>query len=302
MRNTDIVLYISPQYPGPNQNVTATLGSYVTNLDKANISWSINNEERSGGVGKKIFYFTMGNLGSPLGLTVMINTVDGQSIQKTMTVTPTDVDMLWEANNSYAPPFYKGKILAGSQGIFKVIAMPNLINQSGKVNMNNLSYVWTKDGDVQPDSSGWGKNYFIFQNSYLDKGNVVKVKVSDITGDANASGIVNLQTTNPKIIFYAEDPLLGINWEKSLSSGFRVNPNGETLVAEPYFFSPKNIKLSELAFSWFLNGQQIQPPSPKNALSVKSEAGQSGNTIIKVMIENTKTLFQSAEKEINVGF
>jgi len=37
----------------PKQNVTATLGSYATNLDKAYISWSINSQEMNKGVGKK---------------------------------------------------------------------------------------------------------------------------------------------------------------------------------------------------------------------------------------------------------
>ena len=62
----------------------------------------------------------------------------------------------------YVPPFIKEN-LAPSQGQFKVVAIPNLINQSGKVNMNNLSYVWKKDGKAQSDSSGLGKSSFIFK-------------------------------------------------------------------------------------------------------------------------------------------
>lgn len=302
VRDTDIVLNISPEFPNPNQSVTAMVSSYATNLDKAHISWLINNQETNKGVGKKIFYFTVGNLGSPLKLTAVINTVDGQSIQKTITITPTDVDILWEAYDSYTPPFYKGKALAPSQGAFKVVAMPNLINQTGKVNMDNLSYVWTKDYDTQPDSSGWGKSYFIFQNSYLDKENVVGVKVSDISGSANASGTIRLQTTKPKAIFYENDPLLGVRWEKALSDGLIINSDGKTLIAEPYFFSPKNINSSELTFDWFLNGEQIQTPIPKNILSIKPEAGQSGSAIVKIVINNINTLFQSVEKQIRVEF
>src|SRR3989338_5459408 len=80
VRSTDIVLDISPEFPMPKQNVTATLGSYATNLDKAYISWSINGQEMSKGVGKKVFFFTMGDLGSSVDLTATINTFDGQSI------------------------------------------------------------------------------------------------------------------------------------------------------------------------------------------------------------------------------
>lgn len=302
VRSTDIVLSLSPEFPNPNQNVTVTLGSFSTNLDKAYISWSVDSEESSSGIGKKTFLFTTKASNSPLTLTASINTIDGQSIQKTITITPTDVDMLYEAFDSYVPPFYKGKSLVGSQGIFKIVAMPNLMSQGQQVNMNNLSYVWTKDGDLQPNASGWGKSYFTLQNSYLDKVNEVKVKISDISGVSTASGTMQLFTSNPKIVFYENDFLLGTKWEKALTNGFQISTNGTTLVAEPYFFSPQNINSSNLTFEWSLNREGIQTPNPKNGLSVKPDAGQKGSALIKVVVNNIRTLFQSAEKEINVEF
>lgn len=302
VRDTDIVLSISPEYPSPNQDVNATLNSYVLDLNKANISWSVNSQELSIGIGKKSFSFRVGDNKSSIVLSVTIDTIDGQSILKTLTMKPAGVDMLWEAYDSYVPPFYKGKALVSSQGIFKVVAIPSLINQSGQVNINNLSYVWTKDGSVYSDSSGWGKNYLIFQNSYLDKGNSVSVKISDISGGANASGRITLRTVNPKVIFYENDPLLGTKWEIALNNGVTINPKGETLVAEPYFFSPNNIDSSKLSFDWSINGEKTETPNFKNVLSVKPEAGQSGNAIIKVIVNNTQTLFQSIEKQIQISF
>ncbi|MFA6586128.1 MAG: hypothetical protein WCS86_03130 [Candidatus Paceibacterota bacterium] len=302
VRNTDIILSISPEYPTPNQNVTATLGSHTVDLDKANITWSAGNQQMNSGIGKKSFSFKMENLGTPLTLSATIDTIDGQSLSKTMTITGADVDILWEAYDAYTPPFYKGKALAPSQGMFKIVAIPNLINQSGKVNINNLSYAWMKDGKVQSDSSGWGKNSFIFQNSYLDKNNVIKVTASDITGGINASRKITILTSNPKILFYKNDPTLGIRWEESLKDGFTIDTNGETIVAEPYFFSPKNINSSNLTFDWSLNGGGIQTPDPKNVLSIKPDSGQTGSAMIKVVINNVNTLFQSMEKQIQVSF
>ena len=302
VRDTDIVLSISPQYPSQNQSVNATLNSHSINLDKANIFWSVNDQETSGGIGKKSFSFKTEDTGSFTVLSVTIDTVDGQSISKTMTITPAELDMLWEAYDSYTPPFYKGKALVTSQGTLKIVAVPSIINQNGKVNINNLSYVWKKDSKTQSDSSGWGKNYFIFQNSYLDKGNIIEVKVSDISGGASTSGKITLNTTNPKILFYQNDPALGVKWERTLNNGFTINPNGETLTVEPYFFSPQNLNSADLVFDWSLNGEKIQTPSPKNILSIKPEAGQSGSATIKVVVNNIKTLFQSIEKQISVSF
>jgi len=302
IRSTDLVLTISPEHPESKEDVTATLNSYSTDLDKANIVWSINGQEKNSGIGKKSFYFKMEDMGYSTILSVSIDTIDGQNILKTTTINPANVDMLWEASDSYVPPFYKGKALAPSQGTFKVTAIPNLINQDGKVNINNLSYTWKKDGKIQTKSSGWGKNSFTFINSYLDKDNVIEVQVSDISGYTNASGKITLKTTNPKIIFYKNDPESGTRWETALSNGFRINPNGEILTIEPYFFSPKNLNSSSLKFDWFLNKEQIETPNPKNILSIKPEAGQSGNATIKIDINNINTLFQSMSKQIEVSF
>ena len=40
----------------------------------------------------------------------------------------------------------------------------------------------------------------------------------------------------------------------------------------------------------------------KNSLSVKPDAGQKGSALIKVVVNNIRTLFQTAEKEISVQF
>ena len=302
VRDTDIVLNITPENPGPNQDVNATLNSYAINLDKTNISWSLNNQERMTGIGKKSFFFKTGNSGLSIILSITIETIDGQSISKTMTITGASVDLLWEAYDAYTPPFYKGKTLVLSQGQFKVVAIPNLINQNEKVIPSNLSYVWTQDGTKKLDSSGWGKNFFVFQNSYLDKENVVEVIASNISGSSNASGKIILRTTNPKILFYENDPSLGVKWENALNNGFIINKNGTIIVAEPYFFSPKNIASSELSFDWFLGGQKTETPDPKNILSIKPDTGQSGVSTIKTVINNINTLFQNTEREINVAF
>jgi hypothetical protein len=302
VRNTDVNLSLAPENPAPNQSVTATLGSQAINLDKANISWSINGENLNQGIGKKSFSFNTGKAGSLVVLSVSIDTIDGQSISKNLTFTPAGVDMLWEAPDAYTPPFYKGMTLVPSQGAFKVVAIPSIMSTNGKVNPNNLSYTWIKDGKIQTNSSGWGKSSFVFQNSYLDKTNSIEVKVSDISGSANASGKMTLRTTNPKILFYENNPSLGIMWNRTLSDGFVINADGSTLTVEPYFFSPKNLNASELTFDWSLNGTKIETPNPKNMLSIKPEQGQSGSATIKILINNIDTLFQSMTKQIQVSF
>lgn len=303
VQNTDISIDISPAFPKANQNVTAKLNTYVIDLSRANITWLINEQEVAIGIGKKTFSFTTGGVGENTTITAKIETIEGQSLIKSIRIVGTDVDMLWEATDSYVPPFYKGKALVAREGTFKVVALPSIQSKIGQINPNNLSYTWKRDYKGQPSASGWGKSAFVFKQSYLDKVSNIEVKVGDIYGTVNTSGKITLQGTQPKILFYEKSPLLGMQMQTSLNNtGFQVAKEGSTLVAVPYFFSPSDLNSANLKWEWFTGGNPISTPTIKNELSVKGVEGKSGTSRIKLIINNTKTLFQTAEKEINANF
>jgi hypothetical protein len=290
-----VVLTINPEYPKAGESVTASVSTFTADLDNAQISWILNGETMLTGVGKKNFSFTVGNSGFQTTLEVQIETLTGSLVNKKIVIAPSDIDMLWQAYNTYTPPFYKGKTLASNEGQIKVVAIPSIQNLAG------YSYTWRQDDKSKQDSSGYGKNSYVYQNSFLDDSNTVEVAVSDILGNSIGSGTISINPGSPKIIFYKKDQILGTNWGNSITDGYTLNKDGDTIVAEPYFFSLGDLNSSGYDFNWFLNGEQTTTPSPPNTLSIKPE-GSSGTATIKVIINNTKTLFQSMTKEINVNF
>ena len=296
LQSGDIVLGISPQYPKANQEVRASVSTYTVDLNNARITWILNGETMLEGIGKKSFSFNSGNSSFQTNLEVKIETISGSTINKKITISPSDIDMLWQSYNTYTPPFYRGKSLASAEGSVKVVAIPSNQNPAG------LNYKWKQDDKSKQDSSGYEKNYFIYTNSFLEDSNTVEVAVSDLFGNNIGLNTISITPGNPKILFYEKNTMLGIKWEKALSQ-ISINTNGNSIVAEPYFFSNKNLSSEGYQFNWFLNGEQIQTTSKqKNILSIKPEAGQSGTALIKIIINNTKTLFQSMEKTINVNF
>ncbi len=301
VRDTDISLEINPAFPSPNQDVTASLSSQVLDLNKALITWSENGQQKQSGIGKKEFRFSSAGLGMPTTISASIDTVDGSNFIKSATVQPAEVDMLYEAPDAYVPPFYKGRALPASQSRIKVVAIPFLSSGPGNSSAN-FSYSWSQDGRNQPEGSGWGNSSYTFQNSYLDNGNTVSVQVSDIVSRSGAAGSIKINTINPKIIFYRLDPSLGTDWNQALQDGFNVSLDGESIVAAPYFFSKSDPDSPGLSYTWTLNGQKLNTPSPKNILSVKPESGTSGTAEIKLTINNLGTLFQSISKTLQVNF
>lgn len=295
-QNNDIVLQINPPHPKANENVTASLSSYVSDLNKARISWTLNGQLAIDSVGQKTFSFNTGTSGSQTYLDVQIQTSTGSFINKKLTISPVNIDLLWEAKDAYVPPFYKGKALLSKEGSVKIVALPS------SNNTQKYLYSWKLDGENKPDSSGYGKNSYSFKNSYLEDNNLAEVSVSDLLGNTLGTGEITTKPGNPKMLFYQKDSALGTLWEKSLADGFRINPNGETIVVEPYFLSPKNLNSSDLEIKWSLGGSEIATPSIPNELSFKPQSGQSGSSAVKFSINNLKTLFLSLDKTLNVNF
>lgn len=302
VRSTDIVLEIYPENPTPNQNVTAKLSSYVADVSKSYITWSINGEQRSGGVGKSTFSFNTENLNN-IELIAMIETANGQNMTKVQNISPINVDILWEARDSYVPPFYKGKALVPKEGAFKVVAIPNVNTISGRVNTNNFSYTWEKDGQGQSKLSGWGKNSFVFYNSFLDRSNQISVKISNISGDINTESKISLNTSVPKILFYEKDPIFGIKMENAIDAeSFKIEKDNINIVALPYFISPKNLNSADLSFDWSINDSDISVENPRNELSLKPTRNKPGKATVRLFVVNTKAMISGIEKEININF
>jgi hypothetical protein len=295
IKSNDISLSLNPKDPGANETVYASISSYMTDLNKSFISWTLNGQTVVQGVGQKNFTFKTGDSGSQTSIDVKIDNADGSSTSKQIVVSPIGIDLLWEAYDSYVPPFYKGKALLTSEGTVKAVALMNSSKSSG------ASYNWKLDDTSKTDSSGYGKNFYVFKKSYLDRNNTVEIAASNLLGSSLGSGKITIANTNPKIVFYKKDPTLGTQWGKALEDNFRMDSGGETIVFEPYFISPKNLNSSDLNLTWTLGNSPIATPETKNELNIRPESS-GGSSKIKVSIENIKKMFLSANKEINVNF
>lgn len=292
----DLILSLNPNYPRANEEVSATVSSFSVDLEKTMISWLLDGKLSTQGVGQKSFNFKAGESGKTTSLEVNIETLDGTSITQKTNVVPADFDLIWEAQNSYTPPFYKGKALGTEEGSFKVVAIPSSSEMTG------LLYNWSLDGNSKIDSSGYGKSFYSFQKSFLDNQSEVEVNVSSLAGGIAGTQKITVPINKPKLLFYKKDPLFGTRWETSFSDKIFINSNGETIVLEPYFFSPKDLTSNTLETRWSLGDSEISQPKIKNQISIRPQAGESGSSKIKVVLKNLKTLFLNTEKEINVSF
>ena len=101
---TDII----PETPGAFQDVTIKLKSYSYNLLGSKITWTVDGKVVLSDTGAISYSFKTKDVGKATNIVITILT-GGETIQKGISIQPQNVDMLWEAPDSYVPPFYKGK-------------------------------------------------------------------------------------------------------------------------------------------------------------------------------------------------
>ncbi len=296
-----IFMKISPENPAPGENVNISLSSYTANLDTVLIMWSLNGSTTSSGNGKKTFSTRVGEVGSTTSIVATIFLPDGE-IEKRVTLRPSSLTLLWQAHDSYTPPFYRGKALPGADTDIKVVAMPELQNTINYTSHKNLTYEWKKDYNNDQEASGYGNNYIIYTNDYLERVNTIGVTATTIDQKYSSSGQVSIPSFKPKLSFYRVDSKLGTLFNKEISGTHFINEQ-DVIRAVPYFMSPKNIQVPTLVFRWYINDNLMNISNLyKTKIPLKVGEGISGKSKLRLEIEDSTRIFQTASKEINVEF
>jgi len=301
---SSISVNLTPENPSPNENTTITLSSYTSNLDSVLISWFVNGLPVQGGksgIGKKSFSLNAPATGSVTTVRALIS-LPGGEIEKKITIKPSVMVLLSQAIDSYVPPFYRGKALPTADSEIKVVAMPEIKNAGGTVNPKNLVYTWKRNYNNEVEGSGYGQNFFVYINDYLEDSDNIGVTASTVDQQYSSQASLDIRATQPRISFYKNDGQLGTLWEEALGDGHRIQGD-EIVVAEPYFISPKEIQNPVLVWNWFINDNMVQTPIyRKNFMPLRAETGTSGESKLRLEIENNEQLLGTASKEISIEF
>ena len=276
------------------------LESYSTALDRATISYIVNGKVVSKGSGLTDFTTNAGPIGSTSKITVRILTANGQTVERTVTIAPADIDLIWQAS-SYVPPFYQGKALYPHQGLITFTAIPN--TSAGKnvaKSLGSYIYTWKKDGDVLGDFSGYGKNTFTLRGSIISRAFTMEVEVSTASGVSIGRATATVKPQSPKIAFYENSPLLGVLYNENLKD-IKMQGKELSLSAVPYFFNTGG-EPANLQYKWTMNGKIIPTQNDPSILTVRNDTGSDGNSTIGLQVSNTLKALQFASDSLSINF
>ena len=245
----------NPKTPGENEEVTVTLDSFSTDLNSAEIIWYQEKDPIKQGVGEKSIKVRTGEFGQVINLTAVIISNLGVKKEKKITITPSEIDMLWEAQ-TYTPPFYKGKAIPTFKSLVKVTAIPRYGKASSEPRQFMYSWKYNRTLTV---GQGLGRNSALIKMGYADTPVPVSVDVS-LPGDEWAGQRTdNIRGGEAVVRFYEQAPLLGINFNKALGKEVTGSGNQFTIKAVPYFFSKEDVDEGVLIYTWRLGNSNVVP-------------------------------------------
>lgn len=286
-----------PQFPGPFEPIAVDVEDFSRDLNKIDISWSVNGKIEQRGVGLKRFRLNTGALGTITNISINM----GGDIHQ-LTVRPATTDLLWQTD-TYAPPFYKSKALHSNQDPIIVVAEPFFLNSQGvRLDPEKLIYRWKQNGKFNDFASGYGKKTFKIVPSVLLKPIDVEVDVSSVDGIFHSVSSISVPNSKTEVLLYENHPLYGIIFEKSLNGGeFPITNHEVRIIGTPFFFSEEQKKLGQLVYDWKLNNSSVNQPG-NEVIFRKPEGSGEGRSFVSLGIKNTERFAQASSASLYVQF
>ena len=283
--------------PKPNQPFSISITSFSSNLNKSTIYWYVNNELESSGIGVIKHNFIAPGAGKVMRIGLRVETDGGNIIKKEYEVAPALVDLVYETNN-YTPPFYKGKSIYTYQSTAIIHALPIIIEEGVRKNAKDLVYTWEVNGSAQQDSSGYGRNIFLYNGGVLSQPALITVTVESGTSGQVALGEILMEPADPEVLLIQEHPLYGL----LNNSGGYIESNSRNIIvhAIPLFSSVPTREYSSLEYVWSLNGKLLGKENNNSIMAFQTNEGDEGTANLSVRIDNDVNFLQSASTAIQV--
>jgi hypothetical protein len=290
--NGDASISLDPKNPSPNSPVTVTLVSYTFNVNTATITWTSGGKILQKGVGLKKITLQTGTVGQTIPLHITATTADGTTVTLDSNISPESVDLVYEAQENYVPPFYKGKALPGEGSFVKFVALPNMSEGRGKIDPSAISYSWYVNGDFLDDASGIGRQSATIGLEILQNSTIVKVQATAPYGVV-AEKEIEVFPHDIMPILYPYDEILGANYSSLVGKRFESTKEF-TFLLEPFFLSTKGSLANSVNYLWSLDGLPVTPVDGR-LLSLRPKENSYGSKTLSIAISQDKRRLQKGE-------
>lgn len=290
---------IFPQIPKPGQTIKVELRSSILALERATISWFVNNKAYQSGVGLTNIQSKTGSSGSSLTFKAVVS-LDGKKYEKSSRVSPASVDLIWQAR-SYTPPMYKGKALFPYQGEVTLVAMPDMVENGVRLSSKNLIYTWKANGTRIKDSGGIGKDTITVESDVIVRPIEIAVEAMSVSGKTAATQNIVLEYAEPVVVLYEDNPLYGPLYHQALGGSINLQEQEIWVKAAPYYFSTPNHHVDRaIAFDWNINSGSTG--QRQSTIILRHNGEQSGQSVLSVKTTSPNRVMQNSAGTVTINF
>lgn len=290
-QSADMAITATPGNPAPGQQVFLKAQSFSLDLNQTVITWKYNGALITSGTGKTEIVVTAPKAGQT---GIIIATTSGTIIPATASITlrPASVDLLWEAADSYTPPFYKGKALPADGALIRVVGIP-----AATAPKNNV-FKWSHNDEIQQDSSGYNKSSFVFQNGALATSDTVELTLE--SGSFVGTNAVTITPVSPSLVAYQNNDGF-INYAIGSTQSITTNQAGLILHFEPFFFSFLGSIMDSLNIEMSAGDTAIAGDPRVNELRL-SRPDEGGESRVNLAISTVAYSLQHIERLFTILF
>ncbi len=290
-----IELNFSPIYPSEGDLVSVVLSSFGLDINNSEISWYKDSKFEKKGVGLKNYSFPISENGNVIKVSVKRGS---STLEQSIKISPSSMDVLWEVIGGYEPPFYKGKVTPIKGSRIKVVALPQIKDSKGMIPApETFVYSWKKDGSNFAGQSGYGSNSFSYSPQILDRENTINVSASGLSKSLSKN--LTVTPASSEIHFYKYDLAYGPLYNRALKDNQNINQRKINILAEPYFIFTDNINDPSLVTEWKINNMVTKSPSA-NLVSLDI-ADRINKIDAEFKTDNQSQLLQSMTRRIRLN-
>lgn len=277
-----LTLTMSPEYPAPGETVQLSVTSYALDINRSLITWKAGEKVITEGEGVTKTSVQAGQAGSVTTVSVEVTSENGQSGYAEARIAPSDMQILW-TSDSYVPPFFKGKKVAGPSAKIDAYASVYFTNGTRTIPEKDIIYTWYRGNTLLGTISGRGKSRATFTGPVFGS-ETFRVIAESADRSQYAESSLLITAHEPELKLYENHPLFGVLYHRAIVGQVNTMEKELKVTAVPYFAHTESPQT--LSYEWSVNDRNIVPHPEEPETLVINAGGFSGIANLSLVAMN----------------
>lgn len=295
---TPISLTMSPENPAPGETVQLSISSYALDLNRSTVTWKAGGKVLTSGEGITQTSVSAGAIGSVTDISVEVTSETGQVGYADARIAPSDMQILW-TSDSYVPPFYKGKKVAGPNAKISAYAVVQFSSGTRAIPEKDIVYTWYRGNTLLSTISGRGKSRATLTGPVFGS-ETFRVVAESVDHSHYAEANLVITAQEPQLKLYENHPLFGTLYHRAFVGAVNTVEKELKVTAVPYF--AHTASSNALSYEWSVNDRDIPAHPEEPETLVINAGGFSGIANLSLVAMNPSDILMRSSGSWDITF